>query len=123
MGTFVSEGTHPKGSEWAMNPIPRIDYDDHSSGQPKGWHGCKLSPQGDPVGKGCRQFEPPCPWDNGWFPQPGGKAHNVDVEGACSGDWTGGVISDHVLLPKDLPPGDYVLGAFVEIELATSASL
>ena len=34
----------------------------------------------------------------------------MDVEGACSGDWTGGVISDHVQLPAALPPGDYVLG-------------
>ena len=34
----------------------------------------------------------------------------MDVEGACSGDWTGGVIVDEVLIPADLPAGDYVLG-------------
>ena len=38
-----------------------------------------------------------------------GKA-SVDVEGECSGDWTGGVIVDRVKIPVDLPAGDYVLG-------------
>ena len=33
-GTFVSEGTSPQGSTWQMNPIPRIDFDSKSSGQP-----------------------------------------------------------------------------------------
>ena len=28
----------------------------------------------------------------------------------CSSDWVVGVISDRVLVPKDLPAGDYVLG-------------
>lgn len=117
-GTFVTDGTHPPGSEWAMNPIPRIDFDDHSSGQPAGWQGCKLIPRppcqqkpcGDVVGKGCIQFDPPCPWDDGWFSQPGATPHNIDVEGACSGDWTGGVILDEVIIPPDLAPGAYVLG-------------
>lgn len=35
---------------------------------------------------------------------------SVDVEGACSGDWTAGVIVDRVVVPQDLPAGDYVLG-------------
>merc|ERR1712232_1267038 len=30
--------------------------------------------------------------------------------GACSSDWVVGVISDHVLIPNDLPAGEYVLG-------------
>ena len=33
-----------------------------------------------------------------------------DGMGACSSDWVIGLISDHVLLPKDLAPGAYVLG-------------
>ncbi len=37
-------------------------------------------------------------------------AASVDVEGACSGDWTGGQIVDRVKIPADLPAGDYVLG-------------
>ena len=109
-GTWVDEGTMPIGSTWAMNPVPRIDFDAASSGQPRGWSGCTLDAKGDPVGKGCRQFDPPCPWDDGWYAQPGGPTHNIDVEGACSGDWTGGVIVDEVIVPSDLPPGDYVLG-------------
>ena len=32
-GTFVDQGTYPPGSTWAMNPIPRINYDSSSSGQ------------------------------------------------------------------------------------------
>lgn len=108
-GTFVEYGSPPVPT-WAMNPVPRIDFDASSSGQPPGWDGCALSPKGDPVGKGCRQFEPPCPWDDGWFAQPGGAPHNVDVEGACSGDWTAGTIVDKLKVPAGLPTGDYVLG-------------
>jgi len=107
-GTFVDEGTLPIGSTWAMNPIPRIDFDSHSSGQPESFTGCKYV-HGEVEGRACRQFEPPCPWDDGWYSQPG-RHHSVDVEGACSGDWTGGVIVDKVLIPEDLPAGDYVLG-------------
>ena len=110
LGTWVDVGTMPAGSTWAMNPIPRIDFDANSSGQPKGWRGCTLSKAGDPVGKGCRQFDAPCAWDDGWYAQPGGPAHNIDVMGACSGDWTGGVIVDEVIVPRELPAGDYVLG-------------
>ena len=29
--------------------------------------------------------------------------------GACSRDWVVGMVSDMVLVPKDLAPGDYVL--------------
>jgi len=107
-GTFVDVGTRPAGSTWAMNPIPRIDFDSHSSGQPAGFGGCAFV-HGDVQGPACRQFDPPCSWDHGWYSQPG-HTHSVDVEGACSGDWTGGVIVDHVLIPASLPPGNYVLG-------------
>ena len=65
--------------------------------------------KGEPTGPACRQFDPPCSWDKGWYAQPPFKA-SVDVEGDCSGDWTGGQILDRVKIPKDLPPGDWVLG-------------
>jgi hypothetical protein len=45
---------------------------------------------------------------DGWYAQPP-RAKSVDVEGACSGDWTGGQIVDRVKIPADLEPGDYVL--------------
>ena len=39
--------------------------------------------------------------------------HNSDCHGtgagACSSDWVFGLVSDMVLIPKDLAPGDYVL--------------
>eukprot|EP00929_Paragymnodinium_shiwhaense_P085984 TRINITY_DN46463_c0_g1_i1.p1 TRINITY_DN46463_c0_g1~~TRINITY_DN46463_c0_g1_i1.p1 ORF type:complete len:398 (-),score=38.86 TRINITY_DN46463_c0_g1_i1:33-1226(-) len=107
-GTFVDSGTWPKGSTWAMNPIPRIDFDSTSSGQPASFSGCSFK-HGEVTGPGCRQFDPPCPWDEGWQSVPG-HPHSVDVEGACSGDWTAGLIVDQVRIPADLPAGDYVLG-------------
>ena len=67
-GTWVAEGTYPPGSMWAMNPIPRINFDSHSSGQPRGASGCALSNvTGGAVGPACRQFEPPCPQDGESF--------------------------------------------------------
>ena len=107
-GTFVSEGTSPPGSTWAMNPIPRIDFNSHSSGQPASFSGCDFV-NGTVVGAACRQFAPPCDGDTGWYSQPG-QTGSVDVEGECSGDWTGGRILDTVKIPANLPAGDYVLG-------------
>ena len=34
-GIFVSEGTNPKGSTWARNPIPRINDDNIGLHDPK----------------------------------------------------------------------------------------
>ena len=67
------------------------------------------------VGIACRQFDPPCAeqlYDGQpWHGTPGPHNHNnVDVQGDCSGDLTAAAIVDHVILPKDLPAGDYVLG-------------
>ena len=31
-------------------------------------------------------------------------------QGACSGDWTAGVIADQVVIPQSLKPGKYILG-------------
>lgn len=108
-GTFVDQGTWPKGSTWAMNPIPRIDFDSKSSGQPAGATGCSTK-HGEVSGPNCRQFDPKCPQDEGWHRLPGQGARDTDVEGVCSGDWTAGVIVDHIIIPASLSPGDYVLG-------------
>jgi hypothetical protein len=87
-GTFVSEGTTPPNSMWAMNPIPRIDFNSGGSGQPAGWNGCRLNATtGGPLSLdslGCRQFDPPCeefgpaPWAT-----VNGSGFWGDVEGAC----------------------------------------
>lgn len=110
-GTFVNEGTMPKGSTWQMNPIPRINFDSKSSGQPASYHGCEWPARG----LACREFDPPCKEQNftGW-PWHGTNSKtdhkDVDVQGDCSGDLTLASIVDHVVIPKDLKPGDYVLG-------------
>lgn len=106
-GVYVTEGTSPNGSAWAMNPIPRIN-----AGPGFGM------PPSDKCGSGattlsCRQFDPTaCHEDpeRPWWELPGPDTREGDVEGACSGDWTGGQIADTVHIPADLPAGDYVLG-------------
>ena len=106
-GTYVSEGTHPPNSMWARNPIPRINDSPEDSGSPAPYnHSACRDPA---VGGGCRQFEEVCesaspPW---WPIEP--TARKGDIEGMCSGDWTGGVIVDRVRIPATLPAGEYVL--------------
>jgi len=109
-GTFVDEGTHPPGSTWAMNPIPRINFDSTSSGQPAGAQGCWPDPAtGGAEGPQCRQFDPPCPQDDGWVADPT-NGTDRSGQGACSGDFTDGIILDRVVVPADVPPGPAVLG-------------
>jgi len=109
-GTWVDEGTYPGGSTWAMNPIPRINFDSHSSGQPADASGCEKSPvTGGAVGPNCRQFDPPCPQDTGWVADPKHKGTDMSGQGECSGDWTRGSVVDRVRVPHGLAPGDYVL--------------
>ena len=120
-------------SLWAMNPIPRITPGG-GSGMPQ-WlsDACRASGTGEQGPKGapfngngsaldaCRSFDPVCEEDPAqpWYrlPDPlsaaAGRRSPVragDVEGRCSGDWTGGMIVDSVRIPAALPPGDYVLG-------------
>ena len=99
-GVFVDEGTVPKGSTWARNPIPRVNDDNRGNAD---WASCK-GPNGA-SGPGCIQFPQPC---NGterfsWSTDGSGQ-------GECSGDWTQGSIEDTVLIPADLAPGKWVLG-------------
>lgn len=113
-GMFVSIGTYPEGSTWARNPIPRVNDDNKGLSHPEmcpGPSGTSGEGKGGASGlyNGCLQFEPPCPQDNhreAWSTDGSGQ-------GACSGDWTAGVISDHVIIPQDITPGAYVLGWYV----------
>jgi len=102
-GMFVDQGVHPAGSTWARNPIPRINTDNRGL-DPAAAAACP-GPDGL-SGPGCAQFQPPCPMDHG--PEP--WSSDLSYQGACSGDWTVGLIADTVLIPDELPPGDYVLG-------------
>jgi len=101
---FVNTGTWPKGSTWARSPLPR-----RQDGRP-GLHNASSCVGSKPKpGLGCLGFEPPCPWDNGeMLPCKGTTCHGTAL-GSCSSDWTVGLVSDRVLIPKDLTPGDYVL--------------
>ena len=108
--------TFPRGSVWARNPLPRI-WDSKA-----GLHDAEACPgpttreQGSPVG--CLSFPAPCPWDTyttkGLLPcslDDKGSPDKCDGDGMsqCSSDWVVGVVSDRVLIPHDLPAGEYVL--------------
>lgn len=101
---FVDEGIWPKGSTWARNPLPRRQ--DNTAGLHDA-AGCPGPKAGS--GPGCLSFTPPCPWDHGLLNCTGAGCHGTGM-GSCSADWVVGLISDMVLIPKDLKPGEYVLG-------------
>jgi hypothetical protein len=113
---FVSTGTWPEGSTWARNPIPRVADDNKVRRvSPLVQHAAsvallKIGPtarrrrqQGlhDPAscpgpsgtsGPGCMQFPAVCPQDKGRLPW----STDGSGQGACSGDWTAGLIADRV---------------------------
>ena len=114
-GVFLDKGTNPIGSTWARNPIPRIDWGSGDT-QPAFGGSC-ISPRGHRTAN-CVNFKPPCEeglWDNGkdgmlpWR-KIDATAPADDVQGYCSGDWTGGQIVDEVVIPANLPKGEYVVG-------------
>ena len=103
----------PPGSTWARNPIPRVNTDNRGLSNE---HGCndtrKQGGRNNPI---CQQFKALCPQDTGTYPlcsatQGWPCSYDGSGQGACSGDWTGGVIADQVIVPKGLKPGKYVLG-------------
>jgi len=112
---FVSgDVVKPQGSTWARNPIPRIWDSKTGLFDPEACPG--PSTRDNPL-PGCMAFPAPCPWDtyttDGLLPcQKGegllGKCDGNGM-GECSSDWVVGLISDHVLIPADLTPGDWVL--------------
>lgn len=118
-GRYVTVGTSPPGSAWAQNPIPRIHFDSTSSGQPASY-AKEFNCTHPAHGVGCRQFDPyACEemavnpqYDAPWGPVLGAPPRrlNTDIEGICSGDWVSGEITDNVIIPGDLPTGDYVVG-------------
>jgi hypothetical protein len=102
----------------ARNPIPRI----HTDNIGMAWVGkCLDRPACSQSGADycnikddCQQFPSPCPdVDKGWW---GGNATHMPTsyvppddnrhEGACSGDWTLGMISDEVVIPRTIKPGE-----------------
>lgn len=121
-GTFVSEGTSPAGSTWAMLPIPENGLGPR----------CLPGPNDDPKTTpfACQEWEGRHDGHNGHVPGPCGPC--PETEGSdCSRCDNGGDdarspsfpppvpgvmgspiegILDVVEVPKDLAPGKYVLG-------------
>lgn len=109
---YITKGTHPAGSMWARNPIPRINDSPGDSGSPSD---LAQNCQNPADGLGCRQFSPICPEPAGtnasrpWHKiEPASR--KSDVEGGCSGDWTSGMLVDFLQVPVGLSAGRYVLG-------------
>eukprot|EP01050_Picozoa_sp_SAG11_P026024 SAG11_NODE_6084_length_1391_cov_1.527864_2_plen_122_part_00 len=84
-GRYVSMGTMPAGSAWAMNPLP---YTCPSRGPACSWEE--------------QSFAPPCPEK---------KDRTKTDTGLCSGrDPFNTLIVDELVVPADLEPGEWVLG-------------
>jgi len=98
---FVDEGTWPRGSTWARDPLPRVQDSLTGLHNASSCPGPKAN-----SGPGCTSFKPPCPWDHGLLKCSGAGCHGTGM-GSCSSDWVVGLISDMVLVPKDLAPGDW----------------
>lgn len=80
--TLLSNGTTPEGSIWAMNPIPTDT-----------------------------EYAQPCPQRSGPVDAPTAYLRWGKNPTDCSGTWpTTLSIEDTVLIPKDIEPGEYVLG-------------
>lgn len=108
---FVSEGTWPKGSMWARDPIPRIQ-DGRAGLHPHTAEQGGRCPDGSARAhnaSGCLAFPAPCSFDTGMLPCAKGEPCDGNGMGACSSDWVVGLISDEVIIPKDLDPGHWVL--------------
>ena len=106
------------GSTWARNPIPRVNTDNIGLAvvgdcTEKDGRGANAGGRNKPI---CQQFKAPCPQDTGTYPYCAAVnntwpcSYDGSGQGACSGDWTAGLIADKVTIPKTLKPGSYVLG-------------
>ena len=114
-GVFVSgKGvTFPDGSTWARNPVPRVNTDNRGLANEAGCNNTgKNGGRSNPI---CQQFKALCAQDTGTYPMCSSTqgwpcSYDGSGQGACSGDWTAGVIADQVVVPTGLKPGKYVLG-------------
>merc|ERR1711907_60973 len=91
-GTYVSQGTKPHGSKWAMNPIPDFGSDPNRGPHP------------------AVSFQPRCPESEACLKGDHGSA--MDNPCQCSGEWGPYdlEIVDRVQLPSNLAAGEWVLG-------------
>lgn len=113
-GTFVTEGTYPKGSMWAMIPLPTDALGPRCIAGPNDTNTTPFACQpGESklVGGPCI----PCPetpgsdcsrCDNNWNGTP---SYTPPCKG-CQGSTHTKAIRDLIKIPNDLAPGKYVLG-------------
>jgi len=113
--TFVSEGTFPPGSQWAMSPIPPRCLGGSCHEVDAAHAFCKecplpiFSPEG--IARDCTccdntpeaAFPPYC--------DETAKGH-----GQCSGNEAESSIIDSIKIPASIAPGDYVLGWRLDCE-------
>lgn len=125
-GTFVNVGTQPKGSTWAMIPLPPtwlgprcLPGPNDTNSTPNGceaWEGgyhaigpckpCPMTPGSDCSrcgNTGHPEFHPPCPGCEGGHP-------GFPGEPGKPGSWVNYAVRDLVHVPSDMPAGNYVLG-------------
>mmetsp|Transcript_80996 Transcript_80996/g.188161 ORF Transcript_80996/g.188161 Transcript_80996/m.188161 type:complete len:340 (+) Transcript_80996:100-1119(+) len=110
--TTVRAGTYPVGSEWARNPIPgcRMCPTYQKCGPPvdpgpapgsaawNDWNCCSAGCDGSGTFK-----LPSCPPGTAQFPEPVPGLSSFEN---ATWDWS---IMDRVVVPENLPPGDYLL--------------
>ncbi len=115
----------PKGSTWARNPVPRI----HTDNVGMAFVGTCVQPEYTGTIADCQQFPTPCPeleratvankMMGEWYRSNGVNESSVPDrnthEGACSGDWTLGMISDELVLPKSIKPGKCARNSFATV--------
>ena len=115
----------PKGSTWARNPVPRI----HTDNVGMAFVGTCVQPEYSGTIADCQQFPTPCPEISGataankmmgeWYRSNGKNESTASDrnthEGACSGDWTLGMISDELVLPKSIKPGKCARNSFASV--------
>lgn len=110
-GRYLINGTQPRGSEWAMMPLPFKPC----------FHGVAAH---DPLLSGC-SFEPPCAeifynQSDPFGPDNGGSTSFGNFTGYCSGRFPTMVsIVDWLKVPMGLTPGPYVLGLRYDCEMTS----
>ena len=123
----------PKGSTWARNPVPRIHTDNHGMAFVgkcvEGHYGDSGDDYCSEHKADCQQFPTPCPeleratvankMMGEWYRSNGKNESTASDrnthEGACSGDWTLGMISDELILPKSIKPGKCARNSFASV--------
>merc|ERR1712217_386912 len=83
------------------NPVPRVNTDNRGLANEKGCNQTGATGgRNNPI---CQQFKALCPQDIGTYPMCSATqgwpcSYDGSGQGACSGDWTAGVVADKVIL-------------------------